>query len=41
MKMEYTKPELELIRFETVDAVTVSNFNYIPGEDELPLVPAP
>lgn len=38
MKKEFTAPEIELVRMEMIDVITTSD--YIPGEDELPLVPA-
>ena len=37
MKKDYEKPELEVVKLETVDVITIS---YTPGEDETPLVPA-
>lgn len=38
MKKEYIAPEMELIRLEMIDIIT-SSLDYIPDEDELPLVP--
>ena len=37
MKKEYMEPEIGLIELEVTDVITTS---YVPGEDELPLVPA-
>lgn len=38
MKQVFIAPEIELVRLEMIDVITSSDF--IPDEDELPLVPA-
>ena len=40
MKKEYLAPEIELIRLEMIDVITSSELDYVPEEDELPLIPA-
>ena len=37
MKKDYIKPEIQEIKLETVDVITVSG--WVGGEDETPLVP--
>lgn len=39
MKNEYIAPDIELVRLEMIDIITSSDLDYIPDEDELPLVP--
>ena len=43
MNKEYQKPELVLVRLEVMDLMTdvigVSDLEWLPDEDELPLVP--